>query len=229
MPNLSCTQAYKPVMPPDPAMIESALSIRRLWPAEQSQIRGHLQRLGPQDRLMRFCHAAGDARVSSYCKNIDWLRAIVLGYFAESHLRGIAELIPTDHIWPRTAELALSVEEPFQNRGIGTALLQRALVMARNRLVDRVYMVFLIENRKMWHLARRFEARLANRDGQVEGEILAPWPNDLSLIEEVASEGQANLLVNGFGGTPAMELYYMYEAAQTFVENVRFAMSRSKT
>jgi len=166
-------------------------AVRRLWPTERSRIRDHLLRLDRDDRSLRFCHAAGDAFISSYCENIDWLRATVLGCFVEGELRGVAELIRIADVWPLAAELALSVEGPYQNHGIGSALLRHALVMARNRLIATVSMICLLENRKMQHIAREFGASLVVREGQVEGAILAPWPSYLSLIEEAAAEGEA--------------------------------------
>lgn len=167
------------------------LAIRRLWPAERGAIRAHLLRLDRDDRSLRFCHAASDVFITSYCENIDWLRATVLGCFVEGELRGVAELIRIEDVWPPTVEFALSVEEPYQNHGIGSALSRRALVMARNRLIDTVYLICLVENRKMQHIARELGASLVVREGQVEGAILAPWPSYLSLIEEVAAEGAA--------------------------------------
>lgn len=166
-------------------------AIRRLWPAERGRVRDHLLRLEPEDRALRFCRAPGDRAIASYCEDIDWLRASILGFFVEGELRGVAELIRTKDAWPPAAELALSVEGPFQNHGIGSALVRHALVMARNRLIATVYMTCLLENRKMQHIARKSAADLVIREGQVEGEILAPWPSCLSLIEEAAREGQA--------------------------------------
>lgn len=167
------------------------LAIRRLWPAKRDAIQAHLLRLDREDRTLRFCHAANDAFLTSYCANIDWLRATILGFFAAGELRGVAELIPIKDVWPPSAELALSVEGPYQNHGIGSALLRSALVMARNRLIGTVFMICLVENRKMQHIARDLGACLVVREGQVEGAILAPWPSYFSLIEEVTAEGEA--------------------------------------
>jgi GNAT superfamily N-acetyltransferase len=172
----------------------SSLAIRRLWPTERAAMREHLLRLDRKDRELRFCHAASDAVIAAHCEGLDWLRATVLGAFVGGELRGVAELIRVEGGWPPAAELALSVEAAHQDRGIGSALLRHALVTARNRLIGRVYMVCLGENRKMQHLAHKFEASLAFREGQVEGEIFPPWPSHLSLIEEVAAEGQALFL-----------------------------------
>jgi GNAT superfamily N-acetyltransferase len=175
----------------DRSAVAPPFAIRRLWPADRSRILDHLLRLDPEDRALRFCHATGDAFISSYCDRIDWLGATMLGVFVDGELRGVAELIRIRNVWPPTAELALSVEGPYQDHGIGSALLRHALVRARNRLIGTVYMICLPENRQMQHIARKHAATLVVREGQVEGEILAPWPSYLSLLEEVATEGQA--------------------------------------
>lgn len=175
----------------DTAAADRPFAVQRLWPAERRRIRDHLLRLAPEDRRLRFCRAAGDRAIADYCDAIDWPRACVLGAFVEGELRGVAELIRIEQARPPAAELALSVEGPYQNRGIGSALLRHALTMARNRLIATVTMICLPENRRMRRVARKFSADLAIRDGQVDGEILAPWPSCLSLVEEAAAEGRA--------------------------------------
>jgi len=167
------------------------MAIGKLWRGERNDLRDHLLRLAPEDRRMRFCRAAGDSFIRSYCDRIDWSRTIVLGYFANGELRGVAELVQAENKWPKAAELALTVEGPFQNRGIGTELLQKALVMARNRFIGTVYMICLLENKKMRHIAQNCGASLVIREGEVTGKISPPWPSYLSLVEEAATEGQA--------------------------------------
>jgi len=44
---------------------------------------------------------------------------------------------------------------------------------------------------------------------------------------EVAADDEALLLVNGFGGTPAMELYVMYNAARRLLEKAGVRVTRS--
>ena len=84
-----------------------------------------------------------------------------------------------------------SAERPFQNRGIGTTLLQKALVVARNRFTSTVYMTCLLENKKMQRIAHNCGASLVIHEGESEGTIWPPWPSYLSLVEEAATEGQA--------------------------------------
>ncbi|MGB8608206.1 GNAT family N-acetyltransferase [Bradyrhizobium sp.] len=167
------------------------MAIRKLRQGEQDTLRDHLLRLGPEDRQMRFMGSASDSLIQSYCGRIDWLRTTILGYFTDADLRGVAELVQAGNRWPKAAELALTVERPFQNRGIGTTLLQKALVVARNRFTSTVYMTCLLENKKMQRIAHNCGASLVIHEGESEGTIWPPWPSYLSLVEEAATEGQA--------------------------------------
>jgi phosphoenolpyruvate---glycerone phosphotransferase subunit DhaK len=58
-------------------------------------------------------------------------------------------------------------------------------------------------------------------------EMLTAIIADVGPQLGVASEREALLLVNGFGGTPAMELYVMYEAAHSVIARHGIAVSRS--
>ena len=112
--------------------------IRRLWAGERDQVRDHLFRLDGEDCVLRFGGHASDAHIAAYCGRLDWRRMLALGYVTGGQVRGLGQLELIGTGWPRAAELAVSVERPFQNRGIGTALLRRLVVVARNCLIRRL-------------------------------------------------------------------------------------------
>jgi dihydroxyacetone kinase-like protein len=66
----------------------------------------------------------------------------------------------------------------------------------------------------------RRRVKLASADA-IADEMTAAIAGDLGR------SGDAILLVNGFGGTPAMELYLMYHAARTRLAQRGFAIRRS--
>jgi RimJ/RimL family protein N-acetyltransferase len=162
---------------------------RKLYPWEWHELRAHLLRLGPEERRLRFCRRVDDAFIHAYCDRIDRPRTTVLGCFAKGTLRGVAELIQIPQ--GSSAEVALSVEQPFQRQGIGGRLLGQVLLMARNRMVRTVHLVSLSENEPLQHLARRFGATTETCLSSTEGLIGLPWPSYLSLLEEMAADGQA--------------------------------------
>lgn len=165
--------------------------VRKLWPWESGALRHHLLRLGPEDRLMRFCTPASDRFIHAYCDRLEPLRMIVLGCFADGMLRGAAELIRTSDAWPVNAEIALSVERPFQDRGIGGELLGKALIVARNRLIDTVHSVFLPENGKMRRLLAKSGATFPASPAGGEARIALAWSGPGSVLDEMAMHGRA--------------------------------------
>ena len=72
------------------------------------------------------------------------------------------------------------------NGKIAAELLRYAIVIARNRSVRTLYMICLIENQRMRHVARHFTDELHFCDGQAEADIVIPFPTYLSLCTEAA-------------------------------------------
>lgn len=165
--------------------------LRKLWTWEREQLRAHLLRLNAEDRRWRFCRPVSDNFLHRYCDGIDWSRTTVVGCFAAGALRGVAELVRIPEAVPVGAEIALSVEAPWQGRGIGGKLLQKALLLARNRFVDTVHMLSLSDNARVQRLARRHGAVVRGYAATSEGLIRLPWPSQVSLMQEFVGDGQA--------------------------------------
>ncbi|HSA83164.1 MAG TPA: GNAT family N-acetyltransferase [Geminicoccaceae bacterium] len=166
-------------------------TIRKLRVGERDKVRNHLLRLEGPDRQLRFGGHVNSARIAAYCAELDFSRALVLGYLVEGEVRAIGELKRLAGRWPRTAEIAISVERRFQGCGVGSKLLRGLIVAARNRLFQRLYMVCLIDNSRMTRLARRFDGRLKVDRGEVEARIEPPWPTWWTVLEESLDEAGA--------------------------------------
>jgi GNAT superfamily N-acetyltransferase len=165
--------------------------IRRLWIGEADTYRDHLLRLDPASRRNRFGGGVSDDFIRRHVDGSICLEAVIYGYFVDGTLRGAAELRPLGG-WPtRQAEAAFSVEARYQSHGVGSALLERTLLAARNRGIRYLNMSCLADNRRMQQLARKFDAELTFDFGSVVGEVVAPVPTPLSLIREFVTEGHA--------------------------------------
>jgi hypothetical protein len=86
------------------------------------------------------------------------------------------------------AEAALSVQRTYQNRGVGTELLRRLIVLARNRSIRSLHMLCLLENGKVLHIARKLGAKLTFDHSEVEGWLALPGPNRLALLLELLDD-----------------------------------------
>lgn len=161
---------------------------RKLLAAEWSRLRDHLLRLSPGDRHCRFAGHVGDTVVETYCRTIPWLSTVVVGCFEDGVLRGAAECRWLGPANPRTVELAVTVERPFQDQGIGTELVSRVLTVARNRGVVSVFMLCLTDNRAMQAIVRKLAGDLSFAGGDVEATIAVPFPTSVSVLQEAMED-----------------------------------------
>jgi GNAT superfamily N-acetyltransferase len=162
--------------------------IRKLWIGETAKYREHVLRLDPESRNSRFGGGVSDEFVCKYVDLSTSLDAVIHGFFVDGAMRGAAELRPLGLKFPRQAEAAISVEKPWQSHGVGSALLQRTLLAARNRGFRLLHMACLAENRRMQQLARKFDAELSFDFGDVVGEVESSRPTPLSLMRELMAD-----------------------------------------
>jgi GNAT superfamily N-acetyltransferase len=163
--------------------------IRKLWIGEAPDYRDHLLRLDAESRRNRFGLALADELIEAYMASPTWRGAVLHGFLVDGVLRGVAELKPFGAAFPIEAEAAFSIEKPWQSHGVGSALLARTLLAARNRGIRQVHMACLADNSRMQQLARKFAAQLSFDFGNVVGEVAAPHPTLLSLFREVVADG----------------------------------------
>ena len=157
---------------------------RNLMPVETAQYCRHLQRLDQTDRSARFFMTMTDSALANHCRQINWITTEIIACFVNGTMRGAIEVCRDPQFRWSHAELAISVEKPFQDRGIGSELTQRALVMARNRLVRRASMLFLNDNTRMRSIVRRYGAELSVSFGELTADFALPIPGPVSILRE---------------------------------------------
>jgi GNAT superfamily N-acetyltransferase len=163
--------------------------IRKLWISEAEAYRNHLLRLDPDSRRNRFAGAVSDQFVSDYANLSFGIDAVIHGFFVDGTLRGAAELRPIGAPVTREAEAAFSIEKPWQSHGVGSMLLERTLLAARNRGLKFLHMACLADNKRMQQLARKYDADLSFDFSTVVGEVSTPRPTPLSLMREILADG----------------------------------------
>ena len=172
-------------------------AVRKLWIGEADAYRDHLLRLDPESRRRRFSGAIGDDFIAQHARSIGAFGVVAYGFFLDGVLRGAAELRPGAP-FGHEAEAAFSIEQPWQSLGVGSVLLERILLTARNRGITALQMQCLAENRRMQQLARKFEADLKFDFGDVVAEVTAPRFTGLSLLREWSEDvfGAVNALLD---------------------------------
>ena len=163
-------------------------TIRKLWIGETDAYRDHLLRLDHESRHRRFSGAVSDEVIARHAATAKGLDVVVYGFFVDGVLRGAAELRQTGSLFSHEAEAAFSIEQPWQSHGVGTGLLERTLLTARNRGIKSLRMDCLAENHRMQQLARKFDAEFSFDFGSVVGEVDPPRSTALSLMREAMAD-----------------------------------------
>jgi len=162
--------------------------IRKVWIAEAERYRDHLLRLDPASRHSRFGGAASDTIVHQRADLAFTTDHLVHGFFVDGILRGAAELKIFTGVPARAAEVALSIEQRWQSLGVGSALLERTLLAARNRGIRFLLLECLADDARMQQLARKFDAELTFDSGSAVREVTRPCPTPFSLMREVLAD-----------------------------------------
>ena len=173
----------------------SWVPIRSLAPRHRSRILEHLLALDASDRYLRFGHPATDAQIEKYVASLDFERDEVFGIFNRRlHLIAVAHLAydaPQQIAGrPPMAEFGVSVSKSARGKGFGARLFDRAVVHARNRKIDTLYIHALSENAAMLRIARKAGAVIEREGGEAEAHLKLP-PDTLATHMEQLLERQA--------------------------------------
>ena len=163
--------------------------VRKVWIAEAERYRDHLLRLDPASRRSRFGGAASDTIVHQRADLAFTADHLVHGFFVDGILRGAAELKIFTGVPGRAAEAALSIEQRWQSLGVGSALLERTLLAARNRGIRFLLLECLADDARMQQLARKFDAELTFDSGSAVREVMQPCPTPFSLMRGALADG----------------------------------------
>jgi GNAT superfamily N-acetyltransferase len=141
-------------------------TIDRLQDSARSIITAHFLALSVRDRYLRFSTAAPTHLVTRYVETIDFSRDVVLG-MRDSTVRldergalvGVAHTAFEGDL----AEFGVSVLPSHRGQGLGSALLDRAVALARSRGMRRLWMQFLAHNVPITRIARKIGMRIVLR------------------------------------------------------------------
>ena len=163
----------------------------RLRPADRSALLAHFVALSKEDRRLRFGAAIHDDGLRDYVGRIDFGRD---GVFA-AHDDGL-NVVAAIHIamGDGPAELGLSVLPGWRGRGLGDALLKRAVTWLRNRGVLAVYVHCLSENAAMMHLARKNGMRIVYSGAESDGRLQLAQATPQSIFSEQLEDWCATLV-----------------------------------
>ena len=160
----------------------SSVLIRAVRASDKPLLRAAFERLGENSRYRRFLTPLRELTPSDlrYLTEVDHRdhEALIATDPATQAVVGVARYVRTAD--PDAAEVAVAVVDDWQGKGVGTALLERIAVRARQEGVARFTGLMLATNRDILDLMRRLgPAKVVRRDGatiQVETELAETAP-----------------------------------------------------
>ena len=148
----------------------------------------HLLALPSGDRRMRFGASVLDAASEGYVARLDFERDAVYGVCdAALDLAGVTHVSLCDGV----AEFGVSVLPGKRRQGIGTALISRAALHARNQGVPLLFMQCLSENHAIIRIARSLGMRVVSFGPECEASLPLRKGNAASWIQELFEDGIA--------------------------------------
>lgn len=175
----------------------SWIPVRSLTSRHRDRMREHLLALDERDRYLRFGYPATDAQIARYVDTLDFGRDEVFGIFNRRlELIAIAHLAyaPAPQVkgQPAMAEFGASVSKRARGRGLGARLFDHAILHARNRHIDRLFIYALSENAAMLQIARNAGATVVREGSEAEAWLTLP-PDDIAsqvgeMVESQAAE-----------------------------------------
>lgn len=172
------------------------IPIRSLSPRHRERILAHLMALSEGDRYLRFGYAAGDEQIARYVAGLDFDRDEVFGvYNRKLDLIALAHLAypPTNALVPGVAEFGGSVVAQARGRGYGARLFEHAMLHARNRGLDTLFIHALSENTAMLRIARKAGARVERAGSETDATLKLPQDTLASKVEQWVGDGAAEL------------------------------------
>lgn len=183
-------------LPGGPYRAWQAIPVRELHAGHRDEILGHLLQLDDKDRRLRFGTQTPDEVINHYVEHLDFNKDTVFGIFDDDlKLVGMAHLayLPESKGQTRAAEFGVSVLPAGRAQGLGTALLQRSAVHARNTRIETLYVHCLASNKAMMHLAQKAGMRVEYAYADADAYLKLSPASPATIVEEAANEQWADL------------------------------------
>ncbi len=148
-------------------------TIRRIQSSDQQAVQEFFDRLSPESRWYRFFSVArpSEQMIHSLCNPPDSHSQITL--VVTRIVNQELHMIAAGSYWgqdEKTAEVAFSVEDAFQGKGIGTLLLERLALLAARNGFTRFWATTHANNQAMLEVFRRsgFPLHIERKDGYMQ-------------------------------------------------------------
>lgn len=162
------------------------LIVRRVLPIEYHKYRTHLLSLDADSRYLRFGYRAPDSAIHKICDTVESNPDVHVLYCVEDkdlNFVGVAHIA----IEENTTELAFSVLKEHQGRGIGSALMHRAILHCRTRNIKKSHLVCLQSNAAIRKLCIKHGIAVRSECNESIGAVEFSKPEFDTFIAEITA------------------------------------------
>jgi len=157
------------------------VAVQRLNEGVRAALVAHFLALPMKNRCLRFATSLAPRVIAAYVNGIDFGRDAVFGvYDDQSTLVGVAHLAFEDDL----AELGLSVLPAHRARGVGGALLNRAVAHVRDRCIPRLFMHCLSGNAPIMRIEQGLGMDIVEGTGGADTHLKLPPTSPASIAVE---------------------------------------------
>ena len=159
-----------------PAQLQpEAITLRELVPADRPLLAAAFERLSPRSRYLRFLSPlpALPERTLDHLMAVDGREHVALAAIHDGQIVGVARYV-RDRRDRGLADVAVTVVDPHQGRGLGRRLLAALLGHAGEHGLRALTFDVHPSNEAARRLLRSLGARMAWSDGLLHGELPTP-------------------------------------------------------
>ena len=139
---------------------------------EKAMLVDHLKRLSSDDRYLRFGSIVPDSFIDKYVERSYNDTNRWFGFIEDDKIVGA---IHVAMVTSKKAEMGISIDVDYRNKGHGQTLFDRGYIWARASGAKQIFMVCLTQNKAMQHIARKNRMLVATLcPGEQEGVLNYP-------------------------------------------------------
>lgn len=173
------------------------LDLRAIQPSDKTALDEGFGQLSAESRRRRFLTAKSslsdkDLSYFTECDGVDHYAIVAIRTASVDRAPegvGVARIVRTDDD-PAAAELAITIADSWQGRGVGRQLLERLLAAAAERGIQRICAMALTDNEKIRRLLEQYDNGVGigpAKDGVLQFTLAVPPPNRLEARDAMIS------------------------------------------
>jgi RimJ/RimL family protein N-acetyltransferase len=144
---------------------------RQLGKADSAEILVHFKELPSDDIILRFGRIKSESQLSAYVRGFNYEEDVFMGAMQDGKLVGFCHMAVYPENGCKTAEIGISVLPEARGKGLASKLMAICFGQAGKLGVANLHIHYLLRNRAMAALCKKYGARLSTEAGEVTATL----------------------------------------------------------